>query len=369
MPKLSYASTKQKDILYLVKMEIGDDFFILENEKETFVFIDSREFEMFKEKNTNRKLKPVLLDPLLQEVQTIPGKTNRENKLAELIIKKFAKVKEFEVPNYFPLDMADYLRRKGIILTVANPFRPERLIKTKEEVRAIKDAIQKTTKAFRKIEEILKDTKIKNKHLLYKGERLTSEFLKQTVDELLFAEGLLNIEGSIISSGPHAAIPHHPGSGPIKAGETIICDLFPISRDSHYFADMTRTFAKGKPNEKIQRMYDAVLKAQEKAFAKIKPGVKAKDIHNAVAQSFIEDGFDVGEKGFTHSTGHGLGLDLHELPYISKNSEEVLEVGHVFTVEPGLYYRDTGGVRIEDVVLVTKGGYDNLTHYPKKFLI
>ena len=111
------------------------------------------------------------------------------------------------------------------------------------------------------------------------------------------------------------------------------------------------------------------LEAQENAIKKIKPGVRASEIHQACVKVISDNGFDVGDKGFVHNTGHGIGIDIHEEPYLKNDSETVLKEGQVFTVEPGLYYPGIGGVRIEDNILVTKTGYENLTDYPKKFII
>jgi Xaa-Pro aminopeptidase len=132
---------------------------------------------------------------------------------------------------------------------------------------------------------------------------------------------------------------------------------------------MTRTYSKGKPSEKVQKIYKTVLKAQETAIKKIKPGIKASEIHQVCVDIFLKAGYDVGNKGFVHNTGHGIGIDIHEKPYLSKSSEDVLRKGMIFTVEPGLYYSGLGGVRIEDDVLVTEKGCENLTNYPKQFII
>jgi Xaa-Pro aminopeptidase len=236
--------------------------------------------------------------------------------------------------------------------------------------KAIEQGIRKTHKAFRKIEEILKNSKIKNKKLVYNNRPLTSDFLREKATEILEKEGMINKEGIIISSGAYSAKPHHPGKGIIKAHELIVCDIYPVSKKTKYFADTSRTYIKGRPSSRIQKMYDAVLFAQKKAIQMVKPGAKASDIHEAVCKIFIDRGFDVSKrKGFVHSTGHGLGRKVHELPHINKKSKSVLRPGYVITIEPGLYYPKLGGVRIEDVVAVTARGNRNLTKYPKNFII
>jgi len=358
MIKLSYASTKNKDMKYAVKIDILDDFFFLEAEGEKYIFLDHREFGFFQEKNKNPNIEAVLV--------TGGGR----NDFALALIQKYSpNSNEIAVPVYFPLDLADHLRKKGIVLKIRKPYYPWRAIKGGEEIEMIEKSLKKTHSAFLKIEEILGASEIVDNLIFFEGKALTSEFLKSEAERVLFDEEMLCTEGMIISCGKGAAIPHHPGQGNLLAGETIVCDIFPVSKQSGYFADMTRTYVKGEPSKKIRNMYDSILRAQEAAFALIKPGILAKEVHKAVSASLIRDGFNVGDIGFTHGTGHGLGLEVHEAPHINKVSEEILQPGNVFTIEPGLYYPNIGGVRIEDVVCVTDSGYKDLTNFPKKLII
>lgn len=379
--RFSFANTTNRDQFYPVRVEIGDDFFFLEKIGEDgsvskFIFLDTREFEFFKERSAGSGIEAVAIEPLIKEVKAGPEAPNvgLGMRLAMLILQKYADGnKAIEVPNYFPLDMADYLRSQGFVLNVTKPFRPERQVKIDAEIAAIESSIKNTQHAYRKIEEILTESEVEMKDgvnvLIYEGKILTSEFLKKEVDKVLVEYGMSNIAGIIISCGKDAAIPHHPGSGIIRAGETLICDLFPVSAETGYFADMTRTYVKGKPSEKAQQMYDAVLEAQEAALEFAKPGVKIADMHELCCEIFRARGFHVGEQGFTHSTGHGLGLDVHESPNVSSSSTAVFQPGHVVTIEPGLYYPECGGVRLEDVIAITKDGSRNLTEYPKVFII
>ena len=150
-------------------------------------------------------------------------------------------------------------------------------------------------------------------------------------------------------------------------------DIFPKSQTTGYFGDMTRTVVRGKPPERLLEMYDKVLEGQKLGIKLIKNGVKGRDIHSKIVELFKNSGFKTESingkpQGFIHSTGHGLGLDIHEPPRIGM-SNEVLEEGNVVTVEPGLYYEKLGGIRIEDVVYVTKSGCRNLTRYKKQFVV
>jgi len=116
-------------------------------------------------------------------------------------------------------------------------------------------------------------------------------------------------------------------------------------------------------------MYNAVLKSQLAAIKKIRAGIGAKEIYDVAKDSILKAGYEVGEKGFIHGLGHGVGLDIHEKPSLKPHSEDVLEAGNIITIEPGLYYPKVGGIRIEDMVLVTKTGCKNLTNYPKSLII
>jgi Xaa-Pro aminopeptidase len=132
---------------------------------------------------------------------------------------------------------------------------------------------------------------------------------------------------------------------------------------------MTRTVVRGRASDKVRRMFAAVLEGQETAFRMIRAGAPGRKIHDAITKRFTELGFPTGEiggrmQGFFHGTGHALGLEIHEPPRISK-AAATLRAGMVMTVEPGLYYADAGGMRLEDVVIVRKGGCENLNRFPK----
>ena len=371
MSKLIFANSKDSNMLYAVGQYIADPFFYLEKGNKKYIFLDYREFAAFQEKKQKSKIEVMLSNDLAKKTKKIKDKTSESNKLALVILTEFNLLdKEIKVPANFSIDMADFLRSKGITLKIESPFFPKREKKNKTEIKLIKESINATVSAFKKIEEILKESVIVGDKIYFQEKILTSEFLKKEVDRLLLEKNMFNQEDIIISSGYQTAIPHHTGGGEIKPNTFIICDIFPRNRTSGYFADMTRTFVKGKASTKMLSIYDAVKKAQEKAIKSIKPGIKAKEIHQICEKSFEKDGFKTrGNRGFIHGTGHSFGLDIHEGPYLNSLSENVLEVGNVITVEPGLYFPKFGGVRIEDDILVTKNGYENLVKYPKSLII
>lgn len=356
---------------YLVRMDISDPFFWLDLGDRQLVFLDHREFGVFEEQNKNPRVECVLLNPLFTDAQNISGDGSLACKLALSILQRYDLVNAtIEVPAYFPLDMADYLRGKGVQIKIRSPFFPARAIKSAQEVVAIRESLHRTHAAFECVERMLRESTIQSDTIVYRGEVLTSERIKQEVERIMLDRDLVNTDGIIISCGAHAAIPHHPGSGPLRPHQTIVCDIFPRHRASGYYADMTRTYVKGSPSPDITRMYDAVRTAQERAITAVRDGARTAEIHALCVDAFETSGFYTNEDGgFLHATGHGLGLDVHEAPAVTGGSPTTLTEGNVITIEPGLYYPELGGVRLEDVVHVTVSGCENLTQYDTPWII
>lgn len=200
----------------------------------------------------------------------------------------------------------------------------------------------------------------------------TSESARAIIEKMLSGLGYELPEGCIVAGGIESAEPHAKGDGPLAHGEPIVIDIYPRSRESGYFGDLSRTVCIGAPPLQLQRMYDAVSGAQERALSLLRPGAQGGDIQTAVEEHFIEAGFVTNKtgpmqgEGFIHGVGHGVGQAVHEPPRIGAGSTDVLKEGDVITIEPGLYYKNIGGVRIEDMALITADGYRLLTHAPKK---
>jgi Xaa-Pro aminopeptidase len=205
----------------------------------------------------------------------------------------------------------------------------------------------------------------------------TAEDVHAIIDRVLESYGCESPERHIVACGTQSAEPHEEGTGSIKSGEPIVIDIYPRLKTTGYFADMTRTVCLKEPPDRLQKMYDAVLGAQELAISMVAPGVACQSIQTAVEDFFTSKGFETSGKGkefpyaegFVHGVGHGVSLEIHDVPRIGRGSLDVLTEGDVVTIEPGLYYKDIGGVRLEDMVLVTKDGYRNLTNFPKNLSI
>ncbi len=277
-----------------------------------------------------------------------------------------------EVPADFPLEAADRLRERGITITARpHPFFPQRLIKSPEEVAAIERTQRHTEAAFAAAVEVLRESVIRADEVLWKGRPLTSEALKKVVNVSLMENDCV-AQHTIIACGDQGVDPHNEGSGPVRPNQSIIFDIFPRSSQSRYFADMTRTVVKGRAPDELKRIYDAVLAAQLRGIELVRAGASGAAIHGEVTRTMEARGYTTGvvggrNQGFFHGTGHGVGLDIHEPPRVSRVDNE-LHAGHVVTVEPGLYYLGRGAVRIEDMVLVEPTGSRNLTRTPKPLL-
>jgi Xaa-Pro aminopeptidase len=300
---------------------------------------------------------------------------NEDAATAEMLAEFLGKVsvRSVIVPENFPLGVADRLRAEGVGVKAAEmPVEQERIIKTPEEVEKIRQVQKINEKAMARAVDIIKKSKVKGGILQYHDKPLTSERLHREID-LVFAKNGCEATDTIASAGPRSADPHFAGAGPVPANQLIVLDLFPHSKTNRYCADMTRTVVKGKPTKEMKEMYKLVLEAQEKALKAIRPGVTGKAVDDVVCDLFEKHGFGTtrtkAKTGYTHSLGHGLGLEVHEPPRLSQTETRKLEPGMVVTVEPGLYDPAVGGVRIEDLVVVTKKGCENLTNFSKELIL
>ncbi|MGH7259083.1 MAG: M24 family metallopeptidase [Nitrospiraceae bacterium] len=280
-------------------------------------------------------------------------------------------IKQLLVPMNFPFGHAAKLQALGYqIETKREPFYERRAVKTGEEVRHIEEAQRATEAAVAAAHDTLRHSDIRDGLLWLDGEPLTSERIKKLINVTLMERDCV-AQHTIVAGGDQACDPHDEGSGSLPAHRSIIFDVFPRSARTRYFADMSRTVVRGTAAPELRRLYQIVQDAQEEAITKVLPGADGTAIHQGICDRFEAAGYRTGlvngrMQGYFHGTGHGVGLDIHEHPRISRNGS-ILQEGEVVTVEPGLYYPGLGAVRIEDMVLVTRDGCRNLTQYPKVF--
>ena len=242
------------------------------------------------------------------------------------------------VPANFPLEHADRLRERGLRVTARpDPLFPERLLKSEAEIAAITETQRHTEAALAAALDVLRASEVRGEDVYWQGRRLTSEDLKKVVNVSLMEHDCV-AEHTIIACGVHGVDPHNQGTGPIRANQSIVFDIFPRSSRTRYYADMTRTVVKGRASDQLKRMYDAVLAAQRRGIELTRDGASGQAIHAEVAQTLERRGFETAvvdgrNQGFFHGTGHGVGLDIHEPPRISK-VDHILKAGQVVTVEP-----------------------------------
>ena len=280
------------------------------------------------------------------------------------------KISSLQVPANFSVEYADLLRKEGFKLEVKiGPFFNSREIKDEVETGYIVKTLRETEKALEKGIDCIRKSNIKDGFLYSKRNcQITSESIRCKINVELIKRGL-TAKHTIVSCGEQSCEPHNVGSGPLRANEPIIFDVFPKDEQTGYYADISRTVVKGKASRTLRKMYKAVTSAQELVFDVAKSGAQGNTIHRKVMKHLTSLGFKTGKskgkmQGFFHGTGHGVGLDIHEPPRISK-TKCTLNTGNIVTVEPGLYYPGVGGVRLEDMILITDNGCINLTKSPK----
>lgn len=268
----------------------------------------------------------------------------------------------------FPVACADFLRKHNIKVEVIN----ERVFKQREvkqpgELDKIRQSQSAANKAMFHVWSLLKQSGVDRKGVLVlKGKKLTSEFMRAEINKTLLEHDCSGF-GTIAACGAQAADPHEVGTGPLYAGQGIVVDIFPKHQVHGYWGDMTRTFVKGRASPEFRKMYYAVKAASEKALSLLKSGIAVSTIHNACVGEFEKRGYKTGDgEGFIHSTGHGVGLNVHEAPSIGPSSKR-LRVGNVITIEPGLYYHAVGGARIENLVVITKNGFEYVAGFKNCF--
>jgi Xaa-Pro aminopeptidase len=362
-------SDHDANMRYAVGMFVPDPFIFLRLDGTNSIVMNDLEID--RARRSVRHCEVLALSFYLEELQK---KRVKKPKLAHVVaaIMRERRIKKAYVPANFPLSLARQLRDLNIKVKVkSGSFFPERELKTAEEVKKLSAALMMAEVGLAEGIQALKSAKIDKKgQILHNGVALTSDKLRSIIDIAILQAGGL-ARHTIVAGGKQGCDPHEPGHGPLKANQPIILDVFPHSQKTGYFGDITRTVVKGRASEAVRKLYSTVAEGQQIAFEQIARDRKGIDVHNAVNEHFMSKGYATGKKdgrmqGFFHGTGHGLGLEIHEPPRISPSSTDTLQVGHVVTVEPGLYYPELGGVRLEDVAFIGEKGTRNLTKFEKQ---
>jgi Xaa-Pro aminopeptidase len=247
-------------------------------------------------------------------------------------------------------------------------FSAERRRKSPEQASFIHAAQRAAEAACIEIVGLLAEAEIRDDLLWQEGRPLTSERVRARAQGTLAEIGYSGAE-MIIAGSPGCALPHYRGEGQLRANAPIIIDLVPRGNTSHYHGDLTRTVVVGQASDQVRRMHEASLRALDEAISRLRAGANGREVHHAACRVLVEAGFGTYTAGFegnpegprmSHSTGHGVGLEVHEAPDL-RDLDYPLAAGDVVTVEPGLYLTGLGGVRVEDSGLITADGFKNFT--------
>lgn len=367
------SSDADADIVYFSGMHVPDPFIALQiGEQKKVGVLNQLEFARAQKESMFDEC--LLQESLIKTIKKEKGIGNVQVADIVLHLSERFNVKNYQVASHFPYGLAFELSKRGVELEVCKgSLFPEREIKSCEELAYIKAANKGCAVGFQIAKQSLKKAVIKNNKLYLEGKALTSENLRLRI-EVACLEAGLRARHTIVAGGGQACDPHCQGSGFLRPNELIIIDIFPQHIASGYYGDMTRTFLKGQASDAQTNLVNTVLNAQQLALENIKPGMYGAAVHEKVVAYFNQEGYQTSTKeskieGFFHSLGHGLGLDLHELPRLGPRRQNPLKVGHVITVEPGLYYPEIGGCRIEDVVVVKENGYEKLSSSPYEWKI
>jgi Xaa-Pro aminopeptidase len=313
------------------------------------------------------------LEEVVAEERAAGGR-ERELRLARALNSvRRAGVDAVRVPYWFPLDEADHLRANGIAVRVDDEetIATRRRRKSAADVELLQAVQRSTEEAMELVRATLRRCDVAgDRTLMLEGAVLTSERLRSIIQLHWVANGIEPVT-PIAAGGPQGADPHEHGTGPLRAGEPIVFDLFPRDETTRVYGDMTRTFCVGTPSDEAAAAHAACEAAITAAIAACRPGIMGRELHILVCDLFRDRGFpsqihpaasvpNASEWTFSHGLGHGVGFHVHEPPGAGTQGFLELEEGDSLTIEPGLYRPGVGGCRIEDHVILTAGGCRNL---------
>lgn len=361
-------SIRSPEMRHEVPVPVPDPMLYIEDDGKRVVIASAFELQRIRETGLDAQAPEKYgLDDLLQE-----GVSRDEAEL-ECYLRACNElgITEAAVPPTFPLELADHLRANGLEVHVDRElFEERRRRKNEHEVAGLRRA-QKACEAALDVARDMLRTAKPNGHLELDGAPLTVERIKLEIERVFSAHGVVG-EEFIVSHGAQTAVGHELGSGTLLPDEPIVFDLFPRDRETGIYSDMTRTYVVGTPSDELREYHRLCKEALERTTAAAKPGVNGRALMQMACDLFGEHGHktqlnkepgEVLASGFFHGLGHGVGLEVHEKPAISRSGDDLVP-GDVITLEPGLYRAGYGGVRLEDILLVTEDGAEVITQYP-----
>jgi len=369
---LIYAdSFRSPDMRHAVPLGVPDPFLFAEENGNRHVFASSMEATRLRELG----LFEVHPHEELGMDELIASGLDRRELDAQLAERAVASLglTRASVPGNFPVWLADRLRADGVELDVDQEvFEGRRRAKTEAQLAGMRRAQRAAEAAMDACRALLRRAEIRGDELLLDGEPLTVERVKSDLG-IAFAAHDTTADEYIVAPGAQGAVGHEMGFGPIRPHSPLVVDIFPRDNASAVYTDMTRTFVVGDVPDDVREWHRLCKEALDTAISEIRAGVEARAVFDGTCDIFEaageptqrtkQPGEPLGD-GFFHGLGHGVGLEVHEEPSLGRLANKKLVAGDVVTVEPGLYRAGYGGVRLEDIVLVTDDGAEVLTNYP-----
>lgn len=369
---LLYADSEfNSDMLYFGGVFVPDPFLAFSSKGKRVAVVSQLEYARVKKESRFDEV--LSMEAVIAEAKKKKAGRTPYPVSAVLRLAKRYKIRRFRVAADFPCQVAFHLKEAGVALEVSEgPLFPEREFKSDDEARLIKEGNAASAAGFRVVEKLLRESETRRGYLYHGGRRLTSERVQQAIAVACLERGAISAN-TIVAGGDQACDPHCRGSGPLRANQLIIVDIFPRVAKTGYHGDMTRTYLKGRATDAQKELYQTVLEAEQTALARHRSGKSASKIYKEVKQFFEDNGYPTKQEngvpvGFIHGLGHGLGLAVHEPPRVNASGDR-LRKGQVITVEPGLYYPGLGGARVEDVIRVTKGEPELLSKHGYRWQI
>ena len=371
-------SFKDENMYYLTRFLAPDPYIFLKKvDGEPMIIINSMEYPRAKKESTVPNVRSYIEYNFHNIVKTASTPELGVLKFITKIVKEeLSHGIAIYVPQNFPSIVTDALRNEGLSVNpMFNVIEKARETKDPEEIEEMRFIQRLNEEVTMKVIDVISNATIgANSRLLStiegKKELLTVEKIKGLFGRYFLEKGAIPEEEIIVACGPKGSDPHYHGDPQdvLRANQPIVIDVYPRNQRKRYWSDMTRTIVKGKAPLKIRKMFETVLEAKHTSTDAIRADVLGSDVNNICFDVLEKAGYNTIRggrqilRGFTHSLGHGLGLQVHEGPRLNELYTFPLEEHNVVTVEPGLYDPDIGGVRIEDVVVVQKNGCENITN-------
>jgi Xaa-Pro aminopeptidase len=360
------------ELRHEVPVDIGDPFLYLESDGRRVVLTNA--LEELRIASAAPELEHLLVDQLGRDELIAAGRSSIEIE-QEMCVRAadHVGIRDAVVPPEFPVAIADRLRAAGVELRPDDaPFAQRRRRKSAAEMAGIRRAANAALDALRAAATMLRESEIRGEELFStNGDRLTSEAVRTVIREVCARAGApAPVDIMVKMMGPDPHIGHDPGAGPLAAHTPILIDLWPRDEASNCWADMTRTFVCGEISDAVAELHALVLTAHERSCAAVRPGITGVELYGIACDVFEAAGHPTartkaaGEtlrEGFYHGLGHGVGLQVHEAPNLGRAGLDPLIAGDVLAIEPGTTVRSLGGVRVEDLLVVTEKGAESLT--------